>query len=188
MTGTAPPWSPPGAPPPPPFAVVARWLEPELEPLRVAIVGNALGDVGVCEDPPGMNRGDQVDAFNRRFGSPMGSFWCANAAGTWWQLAGATVPPTEVGAVKRWIPWAKSRGAWKEPKDYRPIPGDAVIYGPALGIPNHMGVIVRSHPVILSVEGNTSLGGHDRNGWYVALKRPDLARVLGYILPRPLSI
>ena len=38
-------------------------------------------------------------------------------------------------------------------------------------------------PVLMSIEGNTTLGKYDRNGFVQALKEVDQDRVYTYILP-----
>lgn len=47
----------------------------------------------------------------------------------------------------------------------------------------HMGVIVRVAPLLLSVEGNTTLTGFGADGEAVALKQVALHRVCGYVVP-----
>jgi hypothetical protein len=56
------------------------------------------------------------------------------------------------------------------------IPGDA----------SHIGVVVRTEPLLLSVEGNTSIDAFSRNGVAVDLKQVNRPRVLGYVSPTPL--
>ena len=43
----------------------------------------------------------------------------------------------------------------------------------------------RRDPLLLSVEGNTSLAGFSRNGLAVDLKQVSTERVLGYVHPSP---
>lgn len=161
---------------------VAAWLAPkQVEPLRLAIIERALLDLGLCEVPVGSNRGTRVDEYNKATYAPLGSPWCASAATAWYREAGAEVPPTEQAATNRWMSWAKKNGSWSD----KPSLGAVVVYGTG-GVANHVGVIVRIDPVLLSVEGNTSDGGgFEREGYIVAMKRPDAKRVLGYITPRP---
>jgi hypothetical protein len=43
--------------------------------------------------------------------------------------------------------------------------------------------VLRTAPVLLSIEGNTTLGKYETTGYVQALKRIDPARVLCYIDP-----
>lgn len=43
--------------------------------------------------------------------------------------------------------------------------------------------MLRVAPVLLAIEGNTGLGGLERNGWVQTLKQIDTTRVLCYIAP-----
>lgn len=161
---------------------LARWLpDATTSDLNRRIVKRALLDIGICEIPPGSNRSRVIDDYNRRAGAPAGSYWCAAAVHAWWQDAGAAVPESGPAGCDEWMRWAKKTGRWSA----TPAPGAAVVYGKPTDA-NHIGVIVRVDPVLLSVEGNTTVGAFDRNGIAVALKVPDLKRVLGYVHPRPL--
>jgi hypothetical protein len=60
--------------------------------------------------------------------------------------------------------------------------GAAVVYGKP-GDASHIGVIVRVIPLLLAVEGNTTLDGFSRNGVAVDLKLVNTDRVLGYVYP-----
>ena len=61
--------------------------------------------------------------------------------------------------------------------------GAAVVYGKP-GHASHIGVVVRLEPLLLSVEGNTSLDGFSSNGVAVDLKLVSQRRVLGYVQPQ----
>ncbi|MGH7323703.1 MAG: hypothetical protein ACREJ9_03545 [Candidatus Rokuibacteriota bacterium] len=52
---------------------------------------------------------------------------------------------------------------------------------------SHIGVVVRTNPLLLSVEGNTALMGYSREGVAVDLKLVASDRVLGYVHPAPIS-
>ena len=159
---------------------LARWLPADASPIGRFIVERALKDIGIVEEPPGKNRGREIDAYNLAAKVPVGSFWCASAVAAWWRDVGLEVPAYPAGCDE-WMKWAKATGRWSA----QPAIGAAVVYGKPTDA-NHIGVIIRIEPVLLSLEGNTTIGVHDRNGIAVALKRPDLARVLGYVHPRPL--
>lgn len=72
-----------------------------------------------------------------------------------------------------------------EPVARDPSIGAAVVYG-TVADANHIGVVVRVKPLLLSVKGNTSIGGEcSRNGVAVDLKEVNRSRVVGYIVPLP---
>lgn len=173
---------------------LAPWLDPAtVSPLQLRIVKRALLDVGLCEQPPGSNRSGRIDEYNRSAGVPESliesgrGYWCASAVRAWWAEAGAGVPPRAAASVDTWIAWAKRTGRWSS----LPIPGAAVVYGRP-GDGDHIGVVVRVAPLLLSVEGNTSLAvrssaGYSRNGVAVDLKAVATDRVLGYVHPEPVE-
>jgi hypothetical protein len=166
------------------------YLPPDTPPLNVAIVERAHDDIGEGEDLDetgrGTNRSTYVDRLNTRFGSPLGSYWCANAVGTWWKDAGAEVPPKDVGAAESWRTWAVRTGRFSA----TPVPGAAVLYGESTHA-HHIGVIAKivRDPTapkgqrVITIEGNTSIGKYNRDGWIVAEKVVDLDHVIGYVTP-----
>jgi hypothetical protein len=161
-----------------PPVILAPWL-PHDHPHR-AIVENAIGSIGVCEAPVGSNRGPEIDEWNRRARVPVGSYWCGASVASWWTDAGYEVPAYPAGCDEWWA-WAKKTRRWSS----RPIEGAAVLYGTPSDA-NHMGAVVRIAPLVLAVEGNTSIGGEfSRNGVAVDLKEVNRARLLGYIHPLP---
>src|SRR5258708_16281296 len=145
--------------------------------------------IGVCEEPPGSNRGPEIDAWAQEFGSPLGSFWCALSVGKARKEGGLWIPSYDVGACNEWV--LQGTRAGLVTKD--PVPGAAVVYtngqvvsgGRYDGQHNavHIGLVLRVQPVLLSIEGNTVLGAFDRNGWVQALKEVDTKRVLCYVAP-----
>jgi hypothetical protein len=169
-----------------PPVILAPWL-PLDQPHR-AIAENAIGAVGVCEDPLGSNRGAQIDAWLRRAKVPESliqsgkGYWCGAAAGAWWLDAGYDVP-VAYASCDAWMAWAKRTGRWSK----TPIPGAAVLYGTPSDA-NHIGVVVCTAPLLLAIEGNTSVGGQfSRNGVAVDLKEVNRQRLLGFVHPLPLS-
>jgi hypothetical protein len=158
---------------------LADWLDDATPAMQQAIVRRALCDVGIVEMPPGSNRSPRIDGYVAAVGSPAGSRWCAAAVAAWWRECGAAVPSVDGGSCNGWMAWAKRRNAWSSQVRV----GSAVVYG-SRGIAVHIGVIVRVSPVLLSVEGNTSIAGDlDADGIAVALKRVVVSRVLGYVGP-----
>ncbi len=161
-------------------SVLAAWLDATVPALEQAIVRRAMCDIGILEIPPGSNRSPRIDEYVTAVGSPPGSRWCAAALAAWWRESGAAVPRAEGGSCNAWVAWSRRNGTWHG----APVPGHAVVYGRD-GVAVHIGVVVRVAPLLLSVEGNTSIAGNfDPNGVAVALKEVTAARVLGYIAPR----
>jgi hypothetical protein len=74
-----------------------------------------------------------------------------------------------------------------------PEPGAAVVYTNHNRISGgrydgqldavHIGLVLRTAPALLSIEGNTVVGPFERNGFVQALKEVDRNRVLCYIAP-----
>jgi hypothetical protein len=158
------------------------WLDPELVDHKVlAALQLAHESIGVCEEPLNSNRGPEIDVWNLRAGVPVGSFWCASAAGAWWRDAGLDVPKG-YASCDNWMTWAKVTGRWSA----TPGLGAMVLYG-VPGDAKHIGLVIRVTPICLSIEGNTTIeSGFSSNGIAVALKivaPPD--PILGYVLPYP---
>jgi hypothetical protein len=149
----------------------------------------ALLHVGVCEDPIGSNRGPEIDAWATEFDSPLGSFWCALAVGKARKAGGLWIPARDVGSCDEWVYEATLAGTLST----NPVPGAAVVYTNHSRISGgrydgqldavHIGLVLRTAPVLLSIEGNTVIGPFDRNGFVQTLKEVDRTRVLGYIAP-----
>lgn len=157
----------------------APWLDIGVGEIERAIVKRALADVGIVEMPLGSNRSERIDEYVTAVGSPLGSRWCAAAVAAWWRESGAEIPEHDGGSCNEWMEWSRDSARWNR----APSIAAAVVYG-AHGVASHIGVIVRTTPLLLSVEGNTSLSGaFDPDGVAVALKETNIARVLGYITP-----
>jgi hypothetical protein len=149
----------------------------------------ALLNIGVCEEPPGSNRGPEIDAWCKEFGSPLGSYWCAISVGKARKEGGLWVPDRDVGSCDEWSLQAERTGRLSR----IPEIGSAVLYTNGARIVNgryagrldivHIGLVMRVVPVLQSVEGNTTLGKYDRNGYTQTHKEVDLKRVAGYVLP-----
>jgi hypothetical protein len=161
------------------------WYLPKTLPLiQRVIVAGARDSIGMVEEPPGSNRGPDIDKLNLRAGVPLGSYWCASWAGAVWQDSGAEVP-TGYASCDRWMEWAKATGRWTT---HTTAPGCAVLYGKP-GDATHIGIVIRTHPIILSIEGNTTIEGSqfERNGTAVSLKTvTPRDPVLGYCHPLPM--
>jgi hypothetical protein len=169
--------------------MIPKSLESQVSANVKAAIDFALLNNGVCEDPPGSNRGPEIDEWTTEFGSPLGSFWCAIAVGKARKVGGLWIPSRDVASCDEWYLEAEQQGLFT--KD--PCHGAAVLYTNGKPLTDgryqgrkdavHIGLVLRMRPVPFSIEGNTTLGKYDRNGYVQTLKEIDLARVLGYVLP-----
>lgn len=157
----------------------------------------AAEDLAVCEEPPSSNRGPEIDVWNKRAGAPAGSYWCASWATAVWEDCGADLPAAGRASCDNIVAWAKKQGLWikndtlnREPKVF---PGSLVVYTNGNKLPgtkdeldaNHIGIVIRTVPYLMSLEGNASIGGaFSNNGEAVVLRRVDPRRVYGYVSPR----
>jgi hypothetical protein len=122
------------------------WWLPRTTPLICrTIVVMAICDVGMLEDPPGSNRGTDIDALNDMAKVPVGSYWCAAWVGKIWRNAGAQVP-AGYASCDHWMAWAKQTGRWTT---HTAAPGCAVLYG-VPGDAKHIGIVIRTDPLVLS--------------------------------------
>lgn len=149
---------------------------------------------GVFEDPPGSNRGPDIDAWADEFGEPRGLPWCARAVAHCRKKFGLWIPSRDRGSCDRWYLEAEREGLLVQ----SPVPGAAVLYGNGTTLASgpyrgrkdavHIGTVLRTHPALLSWEGNTSIGSkYEREGVVLTLKAVEERRVLGYVLPRKLT-
>lgn len=162
----------------------ARHLPSTVDPrVRDSII-RALYDVlVVVEHPPGSNRGPAIDAYNIRAGAPVGSYWCASAAGAYRLDAGLEMP-AGYASCENIRQWAIKTGRWSKTPDY----GAFVLYGH--DVAHHIGMVV-GLDILRSVEGNTTIEGaaygSSRNGVAVSGKEITASDpVLGYCLPFPI--
>lgn len=172
---------------------LAPWLPASTSQLRRDLVYRAMVDIGLCETPPGSNRSGRIDEYLRASGLAESEilagrgYWCAAALGAWTREVDAWTA-ARCYSCDEWLFQARRKGLVR-PSDEEPQPGDIVLYG-AGDDAVHCGVVIRTviYPhqrLILSVEGNTSVGGStvSRNGIAVAMKSVDEKRVLCYLLP-----
>lgn len=174
---------------------LAGWLPGDTDPRIAQVVRSALADVGQVEEPLGSNRSAMIDAVNRRAGLWQSylesgeAYWCASWCYDVWATAGlfgadpahATDRPKHPYNCDSWAQWAKITWRWEA----RPTLGAVIVYGTP-GDATHQGIVVRTDPLLLTVEGNTTAGpGYSRNGVAVDLKAPDKTRILGYVHPYP---
>ena len=163
---------------------LAPWLPKTLPLIQRVIVENALRCIGALEEPLGSNRGAEIDKWNLRAGVPVGSYWCASWAGAMWQDAGAEVPKG-YASCDAWLFWSRQTNRYTS---HTAAPGCAVLYGKGSDA-RHIGLIIRTMPLVLAVEANTTVEGaaFERNGTAVALKVVnERDPVLGFVHPLPL--
>ena len=149
----------------------------------------ALTNIRVRDNPVGSNRGREIDAWARELGAALGSFWCPLAVAMARKEGGLWIPSHHAGNCNEWMCQACDVGLFSE----RPVPGAAVLYtnfqtlltGPYFGLLDtvHIGLVLRVNPVLLSIEGKTTLGKYDRRGWVQTLRKVDRSRVIGFVLP-----
>ncbi len=157
------------------------------DPLAAAIIQRAQKDIPIMEDPIGSNRSPEIDAMCKRWGSPLGSAWCALWTASVWADAGADVPPTHgdmhPARAESWRVWALSTGRFT----HVPTQGAAVLYGSGGHEPaHHIGCCVLTvKPLLRALEGNTTDSGFSREGELTAIKPVNTDRLIGYVLPRP---
>jgi hypothetical protein len=123
-------------------------------------------------DKPGQRRIQQMQSNTGAFNSA----WCASAVTTWWKEAGLLPDGWKGSAsVVAWTNWAKKTGRWSS----KPMPGAAIIYdfeGGRTAGGDHIGLCVAVEGgKVASIDGNYA----DK----VSAYQPNLATVLGYILP-----
>lgn len=167
-------------------------LPPNLPALNRQIVSRAQQDLPILENPLYSNRSPEIDAMCKRFGVPLGSYWCALWASEVWADAGADIPP--VDDAKGWHP-AKAE-TWRQWAfvtnrfSHVPVIGAAVLYGAQGHEPaDHIGAcLVATTPLLMDLEGNTSLDGFSRNGELTGLKHVNTDRLIGYIHPEPIAV
>jgi hypothetical protein len=167
-------------------------------PIGVKAVAAAKRDVGIVEfgSPPGKNYGGfpggiqkpapgRIDAMMSNAGlnnqakvksTGEGWYWCAGAVTTWWKEAGIKTPPGSSGC-QNWVVWAKKNGYWSK----TPKVGAAILYGTESHA-HHIGLVTGVvNGKVITIEGNTSGGGFNRNGCGVFQKTPK--KYLGFVLP-----
>lgn len=142
--------------------------------LGYAIARRAALDIGICEDPPGSNRGIRIDEYNTLAGVPKGSYWCASAAGAWYKESGAKTP-NGYASCDSWLYYCKKNSLFIS----EPVIGGIVLYG-IIGDAQHIGVVVRLYPYLMTIEANTTLDGYSRNGEVVTIKAPKKDKIIAY--------
>jgi len=167
---------------------LVRWLPTSTPLINRSIAARACVDIGLVEEPPGSNRSPTIDSYLNAVGTPLGSPWCAAAVSAWFRDCGAVIPAAAAGSCESWHSMGKVRGRLT----LTPQPGYAVLYDLAGdGYADHMGVVVRTDPLILTVEANTIMkrqAGNEREGVGCTIGMVLTARVISYIIPEPIGV
>lgn len=137
------------------------------------VVAIAQGQIGVCEQPRGSNRGPQVDQYLASVGINFAAAWCA--AFVYWchQQAGVSGVPKTGGVLDMWNKAPGNRVT-------QPQPGDVVIfdYGGGTG---HTGIIESVNgSTLTTIEGNTNDDG-SREGYEVARRQRPVSSAKGFL-------
>jgi hypothetical protein len=170
-----------------------RWLadpidirHSDVECRATLAVERALRDAFLMEAPPGSNRGKSIDEYNRRAGCAIGSPYCASAATAWWEDVGLEVPERDRASCDVLYRWALLTRRFH----HKPVVGALILYGTGKkdNPSDHVGIVIRVTPLLVSLEANTSMDGRfNREGFCFdrrVIERTD-KRVLGFCHPSP---
>jgi hypothetical protein len=158
-------------------------------PLRDAVLKTALGEVGVCEDPPGSNRGRRVEEYLRSVYTGAGNAWCA--AFVYWCYEQASAGLNRVNPLVR---TAGCMQHWLHTKGLKTTAAEA-LHDPSLihsgavfiisrgGGKGHTGIVTGVfEDCIETIEGNSN-ADHSAEGGSVCRLRRKLEEVnVGFIL------
>lgn len=136
------------------------------------VVAVAQSQLGVSEQPPGSNKGPQVDQYLAAVGIHQPAAWCAAFAVWCHKQAGVSIPAT--GGVL---------DLWNKSPDNRvktPQPGDLFIQDHGKGT-GHTGFIESVNgDTLTTIEGNTNDDG-SREGYEVARRTRSAAKMKGFL-------
>ena len=147
--------------------------------LGASSVKAAINDIGKMEVPPKSNYGGRVTEMLKNAGINGPAFWCAAAVTTWWKAAGMKTPPGPA-SCNNWVAWAKKNNRWSS----TPVIGAAALYFTGTKA-HHIGLVaaITNNGRIVTIEGNTTGGGFNRDGVGVFQKQPKLTSIGGFVLP-----
>lgn len=155
------------------WPALGGWVDPTVvSSKQIALLVRGMADIGTIETPLGSNRGVRIDRYVKRGGGKLGSYWCAFWVGAVYADCGLKVPPG-YGACDAWLPWL----------DVARIPqiGDLALYGPSAADAQHIEMVGRVSPELLTIGGNRGLlGGKTRNGVAVQMDKISRGDLLGY--------
>lgn len=139
----------------------------------------AVSQIGVCEEPKGSNKGQQVEAYLKSVGLPGGNPWCMAFVVWCCKKIGLSAGVPTSGSVMQ--SWKSCKLAYRVNKS-TPKPGDIAIfdYGGGKG---HTGIVESVEgSVIKTIEGNTNNDG-SREGYMVCKHSRSLhsSQLVGFI-------
>ena len=142
-------------------------------------VKEAIKDIGKMEVPPKSNYGGRVTEMLKTTGINGPAYWCAAAVTAWWKAAGMATPPGSA-SCDNWVSWAKKNKRWSS----TPVIGAAALYFTGTDA-HHIGLVaaITDNGRIVTIEGNTTGGGFNRDGVGVFKKQPRLTAIGGFVLP-----
>jgi hypothetical protein len=136
-----------------------------LRPEVAEVLAKAKSYIGTAEAAPHVNRGAQIDLWNKGVGNDLGAPWCAAFVyGVGHEVLGANWPVIRSGGCQDIYLWAKR----KKVLVATPEAGDLfLIWHKELARYAHVGYIgVAEKDTIQTIEGNTNTDG-SRDGWGV---------------------
>lgn len=161
-----------------------------MEPCRLRALERSARYLGVHEEPPGSNRGRDIDRWCLWANGVLGEAWCAAfACGMIREACGLIVPTPNRAGVEYLRRWAEASGELLKPGT-RPRRGDWILYDwNADRWYDHIGIVERVLAVrwsggrfvgtVRTIEGNT--GDAVRRKWRtcsnVAFVRVDAAKL-----------
>jgi hypothetical protein len=115
-----------------------------MEPCRIRVLDRAKRYRGTREEPPGSNRGRDIDRWCRWANGLTGYPWCAAfVCGMIREACGLVVPTPRRASVGFLEAWAREVGSLLKPGT-RPRPGDWIVYRwDADDWPDHIGIVER---------------------------------------------
>lgn len=136
------------------------------------LLAHAATFIGVHEEPPGSNRGKQIDKWEQRAQKIKGEPWCACFGWCMYADVGVKVPVQFPASAGSWVDWATQNNRLRK----RPFRGMAVSYsweGTTPRPADHFGIVEkvlalprlpgRTRYWIRTIEGNT--GDAVRRRW-----------------------
>ena len=88
--------------------------------------------------------------------------------------------PPGPASCNNWVAWAKKNNRWSS----TPVIGAAALYFTGTKA-HHIGLVaaITNNGRIVTIEGNTTGGGFNRDGVGVFQKQPKLTSIGGFVLP-----
>lgn len=141
--------------------------------MSAKVIAIAQSQLGVSEQPPGSNKGPEVDKYLASVGINFPAAWCA--AFVYWchQQAGIAGVPKTGGVIDMWNKAPYNRVT-------QPQPGDVVIFDHGGG-KGHTGIVESvKGDTLTTIEGNTNDDG-SREGYEVARRQRSASSAKGFL-------